>query len=339
MPKINIAIIAGGFSNEREISLLSAGQIAQALPTDKYEVKIIEITPDKKWLLRPDLKAIGEQSTGHELLSSQTTPDKLDLPSIDVVFLSLHGKFGEDGRIQAILDYQGVPYTGSGVLASALGMNKIKCLEILYSHGIVIPQHVVLYKNPESLDEFDGLISKSFGYPVVVKPNESGSSIGVSLVKDFSELKKAVDLAFKEDKIVLVEEMIVGRELTCPVMGNTGQTELTALPPVEIIPHESKFFDYQAKYFSKKTEEICPANIGPELTAKIQDLSKKIHAILGCDGLTRSDFILKDNELYFIEINTIPGQTAASLAPKSAKVAGMSFAEFLEKQIELARQK
>ena len=338
--KLNIAIIAGGFSNEREISLMTATQIAKFLPADKYQIKIIEITPEKTWLVRHDMQEINDGSEVNDLAIINNNIDRLNIgDGIDVAFLALHGKFGEDGRIQAMLDYWQIPYTGSGVLASAIGMNKLKCIEVLNSYGIKVAPHFVVTKCDADLLELNRQIKESMDYPVVVKPNESGSSVGVSVVKDFDQLKAALEAAFKEDNLILVEKFISGRELTCAVMGNAGDKELLSLPPVEIITEVGEFFDYQNKYFSGKTQDICPADISLELTEEIKQISTRIHAILGCDGLTRSDFILHDGELYFLEINTIPGLTEVSLAPRAAKAIGWSFADFLEKQIELARQK
>lgn len=338
--KLNIAIIAGGFSNEREISLMTASQIAKFLSKDKYAVKIIEITPKKTWVIRHDIDEISIGPMDNELAVVNNNLDRLNInESIDVAFLALHGKFGEDGRIQAMLDYWQIPYTGSGVLASAIGMNKLKCIEVLNSYGIKVAPHIVVTKRDADLLGLNHKIRESINYPVVVKPNESGSSVGVSIVKDFDQLKTALEAAFKEDNIILLEKFISGRELTCAVLGNTRDKELLALPPVEIITEADEFFDYQNKYFSGKTQDICPADIGPKLTEEIKQTSKRIHTILGCDGLTRSDYILHDGELYFLEINTIPGLTEVSLAPRAAKAIGWTFAEFLEKQIELARQK
>jgi len=312
--KINIAIIGGGFSSEREISLKTSRQIAAVLPTDKYKVSFIDIDKKNNWLKKITKK-------------------------IDVAFIALHGKFGEDGKIQAILDSFQIPYTGSGVLASALGMNKIKCLEFIKKRGINVPSSVVLRKREDIKNGLlNECIRKNIKYPCVVKPNESGSSVGIAIVGNPAELKKAVNKAFKEDAAVIIEEYIRGRELTCGVLGNTGKTSLLVLPLVEIIVHGSNFFDYKEKYFSKTVEEICPAKIDKKTTDEVKKIAKLIHEALGCDGLTRSDFILseKNNKIYFLEINTIPGQTAASLCPKEASALGWTFQEFVEKQIKLA---
>jgi D-alanine-D-alanine ligase len=315
--KIKVAVLSGGISNERGVSLKTAAQIAKALPKDKYQVSVLDIPKNENKALKVLAK-------------------KLDPKKIDVAFIALHGRFGEDGKIQGILDVLKIPYTGSGVLASALGMDKIQCSNILKNVGILIPEFLVLH-NLQEMNIQARELEEIIGFPCVVKPNESGSSIGVTIVKDPMKLKRAVQEAFHEDKTVIVQKYIKGRELTCGVLGNNGRTELRALPVIEIIAHDAEFFDYQTKYFSNTVEEICPAKINQKIAQRVQTLSKKIHETLGCDGLTRSDFILsKDNRLYFLEINTIPGQTEASLCPKEARAAGIPFGQFLEMQIELA---
>lgn len=344
--KINVVIICGGPSNERDVSLKTGAQILKALPGEKYNSRLIEITKDGRWELKGAVKKelspanveTKKPTAGSTKSITGYNPSGGILNSFDVAFIGMHGKFGEDGKIQALLEVIGIPYTGSGVLASALGMNKIKTLELAEKYGLTVPNFLPLHSMPEK-KEFrllQNIIAKKIGYSCVVKPNESGSSIGISIVKNKKGLLAALKKAFSEDKIVLAEEYIGGMELTCAVIGNSGQTKLEALPLVEIVP-EGKFFDYKSKYFSKKTLEICPARIPARMTAEAQKLAKKIHFALGCDGLTRSDFILTPkNKFYFLEINTIPGLTEASLSPKEAKAAGMSFAEFLDKQLELA---
>lgn len=332
MPKkrIKVAVLCGGVSNEREISILSGKNIVTSLPKDRYDVSLVEITKNLKWILKD-----GKNKKTITLFDKNHGIAKSGLKRFDVAFIALHGAFGEDGKLQAILDLIGIPYTGSGVLASALGMDKIKTLGIAEKHGIKTPRLFLL--TPESIYKanYDSLI-ESIGYPCVVKPNKSGSSVGITIVKNKKELPQAIKRGFKEDGKILIEEYINGRELTCGVMGNTGKTGVVALPPIEIIPSKP-FFDYEAKYFSPDTQEICPAKVNKRITKEISRLSIKIHELLGCDGLTRSDFILsKNNNLYFLEINTIPGLTESSLCPKEAKAMGISFAEFLDKQIKLA---
>jgi len=326
--KIRVAVVCGGLSSERDVSLKSGEQVAKSLPRKIYNVSKIEITKDGRWLL-------GKKSL--TLFDPKAGIAQNDLKRFDVVFVALHGKFGEDGKVQAILDVLGVPYTGSGALASALGMHKEKTNEIIQSAGVLVPKFVSLsQRNAKNMRLIRITVRRDIGYPCVVKPNESGSSVGITIVQNEKGLEEAIHEAFLEDASILIQKYIRGKELTCAVMGNSGTTALHALPIVEIIP-DGIFFDYNAKYLSKKTQEICPANVNKRITRKVQELSKIVHQALGCDGLTRSDFILTSGgKLYFLEINTIPGLTEASLCPKEARAAGMSFGEFLDRQISLA---
>lgn len=328
--RIKLAVVCGGPSSEREVSLKSGQQVAKNLPRDKYEVKKIEITKDGRWL-------IGKRSL--TIFDKRHGTKKSDLKKFDVVFIAMHGKFGEDGKIQALLEILDVPYTGSGVIASALGLNKAKANHLLRQF-MLLPETISQFKPFPQKDTFlfHKMFKKKLGVPYVVKPNDSGSSVGTTMVGEARQLLQAIKKAFRESSEVLIQECIDGRELTCGVLGNSGQTNLITLPPVEIIT-DRQFFDYEAKY-SPKTREVCPARISPKITAEIQRLAKLAHVELGCDGLTRSDFILAPNsKLYFLEINTIPGLTEASLCPKEAKAAGMSFGDFLDKQVQLALSK
>lgn len=343
MKKIKVAVLCGGISSEREISLKSGEQVAKNLPKNKYEVKVLEITKNNRWLLRSDLAMIGKTVDDKRslVISDQNAlinQEKLS-KKIDVVFIALHGKYGEDGRIQALLDLVGVPYTGSKVLASALGMNKIRTNDLVEKYGISVPKTFAINKNNYKVEKITAEIKNKLGFPCVVKPNESGSSVGITIVKKTNGLKKAFSEAFKEDDLVLAQQYIKGREITCGILGNSKSGKLLAMPPVEIIPG-NEFFDYHAKYFSQKTQEICPAKISQKLTLKVKNLAKKIHQSLGCDGLTRTDFILTPAEkYYFLEINTIPGLTEASICPREARALGWSFSKFLDRQIELALEK
>jgi len=331
--KINVLVLCGGPSNEREVSLKTGLQIAKSLPKSKYRMTLAEITKDGRWLLRDGIQnALG---TSKALIPTGNDPT---LRTFDVAFVGMHGRFGEDGKVQALLEMMDIPYTGSEVLASALGMNKVRTLELVGKYGIKTPRLIALRSVPTKKDliALQKKIGRSFGYPCVVKPNESGSSIGVSIVRKKDDLFKAIKKAFNEDTIVMIEEYIKGRELTCAVLGNTGFGTLAPLPPIEIVSG-GEFFDYDAKYSSKNTEEICPARITKAQTKKIQALAEKAHAVIGCDGLSRSDFILTPRgAFYFLEINTVPGLTEASLAPKAAMAHGMPFPKFLDAQIQLA---
>jgi D-alanine-D-alanine ligase len=336
MSRLKVAVLAGGLSNEWQVSVKSGLEVKKHLPQDKYDVSIINIARDGRWLKIDRKKAVPLR-----IFHSSGRIDGSDLLKFDVAFNALHGTFGEDGNVQAILETIGLPYTGSGVLASALGMNKLKAAELIAYAGIPVPQTLVLKRGV--LKEFaaaERRVRKEIGYPAIVKPNESGSSVGVSIVREARELAPALQKALKEDDLVLVQEYIEGRELTCGVLGNSSDIrgKLEALPPVEIIAH-SKFFDYEAKYNSKATEEICPAPLSPTQEKRIMHLALEAHKAIGADGLSRSDFILAKNKFYFLEINTSPGLTAASLCPKEARAAGMEFSEFLDRIVELSLEK
>ena len=337
---MKVAVIGGGWSNERDVSLKTGEQIFGNLSDKKYEKSFVEISQDGRWLLHKNYPQLDSADLSNTLtiMNSEKGISKNDLQQFDVLFLALHGKYGEDGKIQSILDILNITYTGSGVLPSALGMNKAKTIEFVENLCIKVPKCFLLYNNKYDVESLKSRVDDKINYPCIVKPNESGSSIGISKVEEFDELETAVNAAFNEDNTVMVEEFIDGKEITCGVLGNANQTELQALPPVEIIA-ENTFFDYDAKYFSEKTQEICPAEISEEQTLRVQNYSKKIHETFGCDGVTRSDFILKDNEYYFLEINTLPGMTEASLCPKEASAAGMKFGEFLDKIVNLAIRK
>jgi len=312
---MKIAVVFGGDSNEKEISVMTGKQIAKVLKT-KHEVISVELGAPHTYI--DNLRGIKGKA--------------------DLVFIALHGKFGEDGLIQAVLDLLEIPYTGSGVLASALAMDKVLTFDFLQKHGIQVADYFVLH-DKYTLDEVKEHISKRLDYPCIIKPSQSGSSIGISVVASDEKLDKALALAFQEDDTVIVQKFVKGRELTCAVMGNAHQTELEALPVAEIITPDGSFFDYNNKYFSEETQknEIAPADVDPNVAEKVQILSKKIHLVVGCRGLTRTDFILsKEDQLYFLEINTIPGQSEASLCPKEALAAGMNFEEFILKQVDLA---
>jgi len=305
MKKKTVALLSGGISSEREVSLNSGNQVYEALDKTKYEI------------LRYDPATDIGRLVG-------------DADKIDVALIILHGPFGEDGTIQGLLDLLNIPYQGSGVLGSALAMNKLAAKQLYEKAGLPIPPYI-------AVAPLDGLnakdIGKRLGWPLVVKPVQAGSSIGMSIVKKESELQPALDSAFSQDNCVLLEAYVKGIELTCGVIGNDT---LEALPLIEIIPGENHgFFDYSAKYTTGATQEICPARISEILTEKAQSLAKAAHTALFCRGYSRTDMILKEDEIYILETNTIPGMTRTSLLPQAAAKAGLSFAELLDRLIEL----
>lgn len=323
MKKLRLMVVYGGLSSERDVSILSADNIIDNLDKNKYNISRIKILKNDLW-----------EKEGSEVNYKLNPFACIKNEKPDVAFIVLHGKDGEDGKVQAIFDMMSVPYTGSGVLSSALAMDK-RMTYLLLDKVVLVPSFFVINKKNPNIQNKD---IEQIGFPCIVKPNQSGSSVGISLVKEKKYFKKAIQKALAEDENVLIQKYIKGREFTCAVIGNSGsKDELVAMPVVEIFP-ENIFFDTKAKY-SGKSNEVCPANIPHILLDKIQKTSIKIHRLLGCDGLTRIDFIYVKNKLFFLEINTIPGATKESLAPKEAKVFGWEYQTFLDKQIDLALNK
>lgn len=308
MKKIKIALLSGGDSNEREVSLKTGEKIFQTLDKNKYEIFRYDPKDDLKIFIK-------------DIFNKK----------FDLVFPALHGRFGEDGTLQGMLDFFKVHYVFSGCLASALAMNKFKTKRIIENFGIRVARDLIIEKN-QGYDA-DRIISY-LALPIVVKPIESGSSVGVSIAKNKKELEIGIEEASKYGE-VLLEEFIKGRELTVAVLGNDNPE---ALPVIEIKPKKGTFFDYQSKYEVGGSEEICPALIDEDLKNKIQNDALKVYKLIGCQDLARADFICdeENKRLYFLEINTIPGMTETSLVPQSAAKHGLGFSEFLNKLIEMA---
>lgn len=305
MPKkLNVAILMGGKSSEHEISLISGREVVKNLDRKKYNVTPI-------------------------VLDKKTFPKTLPITKskFDVVFIAMHGPYGEDGKIQGLLDVLGVPYTGSGVLTSATAMDK-KTAKILFAcAGLKVPKGIVLKKGQPQ-----AAILKSLKLPIFIKPNDQGSSVGSSKVTKKSQLAKALDTAFSYSDEILIEEYIDGTEITCAILGNKNPV---ALPLVEIVT-KADFFDYKAKYDPKLTEEIVPARISKDLTRRAQEIALIAYKTLGAQGFGRVDMLIRGNDIFVLELNTIPGLTPVSLFPKAAKAAGISYPQLLEKLIHLA---
>jgi D-alanine-D-alanine ligase len=309
MGKMRLALIAGGKSSEREVSLKSGAQVYQALDKSKYDIRRYDPLTDLERLVR-------------------------EAPELDAALIIMHGRGGEDGTMQGLLDLLGVPYQGSGVLGSAVAMNK-ELSKLLYQMaGLKVPRALAFTREkPLSSQE----IEAKLGLPAVIKPANEGSSIGVTMGRTLEEVEGGLTAAFELDHRVLVEEFIQGTEVTGGVLGNSNPR---ALPLVEIIPSENYvFFDYEAKYQPGASTEICPARLDPELTEKAQKCALTAHAALGCRGYSRTDMMVRDGEIYILETNTIPGMTATSLFPQAAKAAGLEFPALLDQLIELAMEK
>lgn len=323
----------GGPSSEHEVSLNTGLSVLRNLDLSKYEPTSIKITKDGQWLVK----------------GKQTTPEKL-FPSFQLIFNALHGTFGEDGRVQALMEYYGAKYTGSGISASALAIDKLRSREIFKLAGLSVPRTLKIRKGDNYKALLNVFVNKVVNFPVVVKPCSNGSSVGVSIVSSHAQLDKAVAAAFKVEKKILVEEFIQGKEVTCGVLDNfEGQTS-TALPVTEIIPKgKNSFFNYKAKYQAGQSDEITPARIDEETTQRVQEIAVKAHQILGCRAYSRTDMIISNvrqnqlefgrsvkdyNNIYILETNTLPGLTDASLLPKAASVAGLTMGQLIDKIIE-----
>jgi len=308
MKKLAVALLSGGRSSEREVSLKSGDQVFEALDKERYQVLRYDPSTDLNRLLS-------------------------DAGRIDVALIILHGIHGEDGTVQGLLDLLNIPYQGSGVIGSAIGMNKLASKQLYNQMGLPTPPYIAVHRKdrPDA-----GSIGSRLGFPLVVKPANGGSSIGMSIVKSETVLMDALETAWRHDDAVVVESFIRGIELTCGVLGND---ELRALPVVEIMPGEGhEFFDFQAKYTPGASREICPAGIDDALTEKVQTYAKMAHRALFCRGYSRTDMILSGRDIYVLETNTIPGMTPTSLFPLAARTAGISFSELLDTLIDLSIQ-
>lgn len=293
-----VAVVMGGPSAEREVSLNTGAAIANALREYGY-TNVVEIDLDPR-------------NFGKQLAESKA----------EVVFNAVHGLYGEDGRLQTLLEIREMPYTGSGMIASVSCMDKVITKRMLRDAGISTPACLIVNKKESGIKE---KIMQRFSLPVVIKPASQGSSIGVEIVKEENQLDEALANAFKYSRDILVEKFIGGKELTVSMMQKDG--EVVALPVIHIAPH-SGMYDYHSKYTKGATEYICPADLDEETTKKVQEISKQAYEVLGCSGVARADVMLdEEGNGYVLEINTVPGMTATSLVPKAAAAAGISFPE------------
>jgi D-alanine-D-alanine ligase len=316
-----IAIAAGGDSSEFEVSVKSASEVSKALST-MYKVYIIMIR-GTNWYWEDDKGRCFTVDKNDFTL-------RLDDEKIrfDAVFIAIHGTPGENGLLQGYFDIMKIPYTSCGTFCSALTFNKQACKAYLGEYGISMAEAVLIRKgDAANAKEILGKI----GLPCFVKPNDSGSSVGVSKVKTEDELVPALEKAFGESNEVLIEAFMNGREVACGVLKSKNRK--LVLPVTEIIS-KNEFFDYEAKYTSGRSEEITPAKMDEEVTGEIQQLSSQIYDILGCSGIVRVDFIVVKSKPLFLEINTVPGMSAESLVPQQAKAAGIALADLYSMVIE-----
>lgn len=302
---LRVTILMGGLSDERAVSL-STGKVVQSyLDRTKYKVRSVNMDKAGAWR-----KKINPKNT-------------------DIVFNALHGLGGEDGTVQGYFDVANIPYTGSGVLASALGMNKFISRQLFAAAGLDVPASILVNDKSFDLSEIE--------LPVIIKPNKGGSSIGVKVIQTREDLARNIRRSLTESGPSLVEALIKGREVTVPVLGNANAQ---ALPVVEITPRGSSFFDYRNKYKKDGALEEVPAKLSDTVTQQLQRVALQAHKTIGCAGYSRTDmFLLPDNRVKILEINTLPGLTTNSLLPKSAAAAGITFPALLDHIINYALER
>ncbi|MDB5034559.1 MAG: D-alanine--D-alanine ligase [Chlorobi bacterium] len=333
---MNIAVLLGGTSPERHVSMASGKGIAEALSAAGHTVSVYDVALGADALIDPATLRVPDQlaPTTDELgsLASRQIIRAIELlpDDIDVAFMALHGAPGEDGTVQSILELRGIPYTGSGVLASALAMDKAMSKRIFQHYAVPTPRWFQLERDEASFPELCSSVDYYTAYPVVVKPNDGGSTVGLTIVNDQNGLMDAYRLAGLYGRTILFEEFIEGRELTVAVLGDES------LPIVEIRP-KSGIYDYTNKYTAGRTEYFCPAVIPRDLEEELRELARRAHTALGCTGYSRVDFRLDPDGMPFcLEVNTLPGMTATSLVPKAAAAAGLGYGELCERIISLA---
>ena len=349
MDKKVIAILFGGASSEHEISKLSAANIIAAMDEDKYFILPVYITKDGRWFLYDGAKdniknlqwekfatpiVLSPDAAHHGIL--RLVGDKFKVMHVDVVFPVLHGKNGEDGTIQGLLQLAQIPYVGSGVAASAICMDKTLTNMTAAKIGLKQVDYLVFEKKDleNSIDDIVKKIRYKLGYPCFVKPACTGSSVGISKARNKKELVAALALAANYDNKIIVEKMALGREIECSVLGNEEQGSIAS--GVGEITYETEFYCYDAKYTDSASRNIVPADLPPHITEQIRQQSLDIYRATGCRGFARVDFFVDGEEVIFNEINTIPGFTNISMFPMLWREAGLTDAQLVDRLIELA---
>jgi D-alanine-D-alanine ligase len=328
--KLKVLLLIGGTSPEREVSKATGKSVYQALLNLGYEVIVL----DPAYGINQPLE-VEEYfaETDYTEISNENYLDAVNLISTDqisVTFLALHGKYGEDGTIQSLLELKGIKYTGSKVLSSAIAMDKIMSKILFEDYKVPTPKYFHFKKGERTTEEVNELIKQKFGFPAVVKPNDQGSTVGLTICNSSNQLAEAVHNAFEYSDRILVEEYIPGKEVTVAVIDDV------ASPVLEIKPKHD-IYDYECKYTSGMSEYIVPAEIPPDVSESMQKIAVQACRSLRCEVYARVDFRLSpDNIIYTLEVNTLPGMTSTSLVPKMAKAIGLSFEQLIEKIIALS---
>jgi D-alanine-D-alanine ligase len=355
MARTRIAVVFGGRSTEHAISCVSAGSVLGALDRERYDVIAVGITPEGRWVLAPDdpellsirgreLPAVKDGTavalpgdpTAGGLIPLEDGPAVLG--TVDVVFPVLHGAYGEDGTVQGLLEMAGVPYVGSGVLASAVAMDKAVARVLLIAAGIPMTPAVVVRR--EDWDADAAAVERSargLGLPVFVKPARGGSSIGISRVDDWDALPAAMEDALRYDPKVLIEARVEGREVECGILEGVDGRPAASVPAEIRLVGDYTFYDFEAKYLDEGTELDCPADLPADVTERLQDMARRAFTALDCSGLARVDFFVgPDGELTLNEVNTMPGFTPSSMYPRMWAATGLAYPALVDRLVQTA---
>ena len=318
---MNIAIFTGGDSSEYVISMKSARQVLKWLEAAGHSCYLVEVKRDK-WTVHLGKKRVPLDKNSFSFLNKE------EKVTFDFIWNSIHGTPGEDGKLQGLFDMMGLPYSSSNHFSSALTFDKYTCKSFLKQHDILTPEASLVRKDLETDLE---AVAEIVGFPCFVKPNNGGSSFGTNKVVRIEELQPALEEALQEDCEAIVERYIKGTEVTCGLM-KRGE-DFTLFPITEIIP-ENEFFDYESKYTVGKAKEITPARIDDDMTKKCHEMAMAIYKLCNCSGIIRVDFIIKGNQVYFLELNSIPGMTEESIVPKQVRSMGLKMETVLQQVIE-----
>jgi len=352
MRKLRVAVLFGGRSGEHEVSVASAKSIMQVMDSDRYDVLPVGITKEGRWLTSGEAQAalisgvVEGAAQDEDKRASQVTGQRElvpgaggEFPAVDVVFPVLHGTYGEDGSVQGLLELGDLPYVGSGILGSALGLDKIAQKSVLRDHGLAVVEALTMNRSRWTRDPEATIadVEGQFGYPVFVKPANLGSSVGISKAHNRDELRMGLDLASRFDRRLLVERAIDGREIECSVLGND---EPVASVLGEVVPC-NEFYDYRAKYVDRDSMLHIPADLPAETTEAIREMAVRAFLALDCAGLARVDFFVcrRTGQVYVNELNTIPGFTQISMYPKLWEASGLPYGELIDRLIDLAMER
>jgi D-alanine-D-alanine ligase len=337
--RIRVAVLAGGRSSEHEISVLSGASVVAALDPERYEVVLVQIDRSGGWQIEASSQlALQPGADARSLVRRPTVDAPLPAPTgpIDVVLPILHGPFGEDGTVQGLLEMLGLPYVGSGVLGSALTMDKDVVKRVLRDVDIAVARHAVFRNRVFGAEQAAEV--EELGYPCFVKPARLGSSVGISKVAGPEDLEAAVELAFRHDSKVLVEEMIAGREVECGVLGNADP--VVSVAGEIVIANSSDWYDYAAKYDEGAMELRAPADLPQAVSDELRDAARRAFEVCECSGMARIDFfVTPEQRVVLNEINTIPGFTQTSVYAKLFEASGIGYAQLLDRLIELALER